>query len=80
MIVSENEGEVYDLIDYQFAREVMRTHPRIISIYDKLLPALYQFAAYQAVFPVIQMVEENKLLAEQQYRFYKKIYDIKGKK
>lgn len=70
---------VHDLTEYSFAREVCKSHPKIIMIYKKLLPILYQFAAYQCVFPVITMVEDSLLLAEMQLDYYKKIYEEKGK-
>jgi hypothetical protein len=69
---------VHDLLDYAFAKQVVADHPRIINIYDKLLPVLYAYAAYQAVWPVIQIVEDSKLLADMQLDYYKKIYTTKG--
>lgn len=69
---------VYDLTDFAFAREVVKDHPRIIAIYTKLLPALYLYAQYQGVWPVIQMVEDSKALLETQFDYYNKIYTTKG--
>lgn len=80
MIVSNKvpENNVHDLTDYAFAREVVKDHPRIIKIYEKLLPALYHFAQYQGVWPVIQMVEDSKLLLEMQLDYYSNIHKAKG--
>lgn len=75
----KKENNVYDFTDYTFAREVVRDHPRIIAIYTKLLPALYNFAQYQGVWPTIQMVEDSKLLLEMQLDYYSKIYNDKGR-
>ncbi len=75
----DKSATVHDFIDYAFAVEVCRDHPRIIKVYEKLLPVLYGFAQYQGVYPVIQMVEDSKLLLEMQHRFYKEIYKAKGK-
>ena len=72
------KNNIHDLTEYAFAREVVRDHPRIIKIYEKLLPALYRFAQYQGVWPTIQMVEESKLLLEMQLEYYSKIYKSKG--
>lgn len=69
---------VHDFLDYSFAREVVRDHPRIITVYEKLLPVLYGYAQYQGVWPVIQMVEDSKLLMEMQLDYYKKIHQTKG--
>lgn len=76
--VNKNKASIHDITDFAFAREVVRDHPRIIKIYETLLPALYQFAQYQGVWPTIQMVEDSKLLLELQYDYYKQIYDTKG--
>ena len=72
------QGSLHDITDYAFAREVVRDHPRIISIYSKLLPVLYAFGQYQCVWPVITMVEDSKLLAEMQLSYYRKIFLTKG--
>lgn len=72
------ENNVHDLTDFSFAREVVNDHPKILKIYEKLLPALYHYAQYQGVWPVIQMVEDSKLLLEMQLDYYSKIYNTKG--
>lgn len=72
------KDNLHDLTDFAFAREVVRDHPRIIAIYAKLLPALYKFAQYQGVWPVIQMVEDSKVLLEMQLAYYNKIFKSKG--
>ncbi len=80
-MIESSKGQihtVHDLTDYSFAKEVVRDHPRVIKIYEKLLPVLYAFAQYQGVWPVIQMVEESKLLMEMQLEYYRKIYVTKG--
>jgi hypothetical protein len=69
---------LHDFIDFQFSKEVVKDHPRIIAIYNKLLPVLYGFAQYQGVYPVIQMVEDSKLLLELQLDYYGRIYKTKG--
>ncbi len=73
-----NQGSVHDLSEYAFAVEVMKSHPRIISVYKKLLPVLYAFAHFQCVWPVITMVEDSKLLAEMQLTHYSRIFKSKG--
>lgn len=81
MITSKDKvqkNNVFDLTDFAFAKEVVKDHPRIIKIYEKLLPALYHFAQYQGVWPVIQMVEDSKLLLEMQLDYYSNIHKAKG--
>lgn len=60
-------------------KEVVADHPKIIKIYDKLLPVLYQYAQYTCVAPLIQMVEDSKALAEMQLRYSLKVIKNKGK-
>lgn len=72
-------GTTHDLAEYAHAREVVRDFPRVIRLYNKLLPVLYEFAQYQGVWPVLQMVEDSKLLMEMQLEFYEKIHKNKGK-
>lgn len=71
---------LHDFTDFAFARDVVKDHPRIIKVYEKLLPVLYNYAQYQGVWPVIQMVEDSKLLMEMQLDYYSKIYKNKGLK
>ncbi len=73
-----SDHNLHDLTEFAFATEVMKDHPRIISVYKKLLPVLYAFAHYQCVWPVITMVEDSKLLAEMQLQHYSKVYKSKG--
>lgn len=76
--MKKEKALVYDFLDYTFSREVVRDHPRILKIYEKLLPVLYQFAQYQGVWPVLQMVEDSKLLLEMQLSHYSQIHASKG--
>lgn len=75
----DSQHTVHNLTEFAFATEVMRDHPKIIKIYNALLPVLYKYAQYQCVWPTIQMVEESKILAEMQLDYYGKIYKRKGK-
>jgi hypothetical protein len=79
-VVESKDGvhTLHDLTDYMFAKEVVRDHPRVIQIYTKLLPVLYAYAQYQGVWPVIQLVEDSKLLMEMQLDYYNNIYKSKG--
>lgn len=74
----DDNHTVHDLTDFSFAKEVVRDHPRVIQVYTKLLPVLYAYAQYQGVWPVIQMVEDSKLLMEAQLDYYNRIYKTKG--
>jgi len=79
MLDMVDQGSVHDLTEYSVAIEVIKSHTKIINIYAKLIPVLYHFAAYQAVWPVLQLVEESKLLAETQLAYYQNVLKTKGK-
>lgn len=64
--------------EFAEAREVVKDLPKIIKVYEKLLPVLYQYAQYECIWGVLQMVEDSKILAEMQLRYYSKIYKNKG--
>lgn len=78
VLKSDSGHTLHDLTDFAFAVEVMRDHPKIIEIYRKLIPVLYGYAQYQGVYPVLQMVEDSKLLLEMQLSYYSKIHQTKG--
>lgn len=79
MIESKKSDNTHSLKDYAYAKEVVRDFPKILSIYNKLLPVLYPYAQFTGVWEVIQSVEDCQTLMKIQYEFYKKIYDKKGK-
>lgn len=78
VVVSNDKHTIHNLLDYHEAKTVVQDFPRIIKIYEKLLPALYHYAGYQGVWPVIRLVEDSKLLLELQLDHYSKIYKNKG--
>ncbi len=79
VLVSDmDQGSVHDLQEYSIAKEVIKSHTTIIGVYTKLLPVLYHFAQFQTVWPVIELVEESKLLAEMQLQHYTKVLNSKG--
>jgi hypothetical protein len=78
LLSTEESHSLHDLTEFAFSKEVLKDHPRIISVYSKLLPVLYAFAHYQCVWPVIQVVEDSKLLCEMQLQYFQKIHKTKG--
>lgn len=79
MVDGSTKNNTFDFIDFAFSKEVVRDHPQILALYNRMLPELYKFAQYQAVWPTIQMVEDSKLLAEMQLDYYSKIHKSKGR-
>lgn len=79
MIESSKSSNTHSLKDYAYAKEVVADFPKVLSVYSKLLPVLYQYAQYQGVWEVIQSVEDCQTLMKIQHEFYKKVYANKGK-
>ncbi len=79
MIESTKGGNTHSLKDYAYSKEVVTDFPKVLSVYSKLLPVLYQYAQYQGVWEVIQTVEGAQTLMKIQYDFYQKVFTNKGK-
>lgn len=77
--MAKNSASVHDFIDFAFAVEVVRDHPQILALYNRILPELYKFAQYQSVWPVITMIEDSQLLASMQLDYYGQIHKSKGR-
>lgn len=75
----KNKASVHDFIEYSFSAAVHKDFPKIIRMYSKMLDFLYQHGRYAGVAPVIASIEENKLLMEIQYDYYRRVYERKGK-
>lgn len=78
-VLESKKGETYSLADYAYSKEVVKDFPKVLLVYSKLLPVLYQYAQFTGVWEVIQSVEDCQTLMKIQLEFYKKIYDKKGK-
>lgn len=56
----------------------MEDFPRILKLYEKLLPALKPHQQYMGVATVVQSVEDAQILMRMQMNAYEKIYKAKG--
>lgn len=74
------KSQIYNFMEYTSSREVVKDFPRVLGVYEKLLPVLYEFAQYHGVWITIQAVEDAKLLMEMQLEQAKQIYKRKGLK
>lgn len=68
----------YSLTDYAISRQVCEDLPKIISIYNKLIPVLSHYQHYTGVAHVLELVHDSKTLLEIQHRYHKNIYKAKG--
>lgn len=73
------KGTKHDFLEFAYSKRVVEDMPKIISVYRKLLPVLYQYQQYTTIWNVIQSVEDSKLLAELQLTYYQTIYEKKGR-
>jgi hypothetical protein len=78
-MIESSKSNTHSLKDYAYSKEVVRDFPKVLSVYNKLLPVLYQYAQYTGVWEVIMAVEDCQSMMKIQHDFYKKIYENKGK-
>jgi hypothetical protein len=77
--MNKNTDNLHDLTDFAVAQAVVEDFPKIMLMYDKLLPALDKYQHYLAVASVIIAVEEARTLMDMQFSQFKKIHESKGK-
>lgn len=75
----KEQTNLYDLTDYAIASQVMKDFPKVMKIYEKLLPALGHYQHYLAVASVIIAVEDAQTLIRMQMEQFEKIKASKGK-
>lgn len=75
----KEQTNLYDLTDYAIASQVMKDFPKIMKIYEKLLPALSHYQHYLAVASVVIAVEDAQTLIRMQMEQFEKIKASKGK-
>lgn len=72
------QSTLHDLTEFAIAKDVMVDFPRILAIYEKLLPALNHYQHYMGVATVIQTVSEAQILMKMQLSQFKQVYKNKG--
>lgn len=73
------KGSRHDFLDYAFSKEVVRDFPKLLVIYNQLIPVLEKYRQYTGAVEVLSAVYDCKTLLEIQLTYYKRIYDKKGK-
>lgn len=74
-----NTASLHDLTDFAIAKQVTEDFPKIMLMYDKLLPALENYQHYLAVSSVILAVQDAQTLMRMQLEQFEKIHNEKGK-
>lgn len=75
----KNIASLHDLTEFAVAKAVTEDFPRILSMYDKLLPALNQYQQYLGVASVVIAVQEAQTLMRMQLEEFEQISKNKGK-
>jgi hypothetical protein len=70
---------LHNFTEYAYAANVVEDFPRILAIYQKLIPALQPHQAYTGVALVLQAVLESQALMQRQLKHYNQVYQTKGK-
>lgn len=74
----QNTASLHDLTDFAISKQVMEDFPKIMLIYDKLLPALNNYQHYLAVSSVIMSVQDAQTLMRMQMEQFEKIHESRG--
>ena len=69
----------HDFIENAFAKAVTTDFPAVIYVLNKMSESLHPYSKYQAVWHIIQTIEDNKILMQLQLDHYSQIYKNKGK-
>ena len=72
-------GDLHDMTDYAFAKDIHKEFPPIIKELDKVLKLLYANSSYMACQHTIQAIVESQEMMEQQLRLTASILEKKGK-
>lgn len=76
---NKNTASLHDLTDYAIAKQVLDDFPKVMMIYDKLLPALDKYQHYLAVSSVMMAVEDAQTLMRMQMEQFESIHKSRGK-
>lgn len=78
MVKSSKNADKFDFIEFAHSKRVIVDLPKIISVYEKLIPVLQGFRQYTVAGAVLDEVLEALTLAEIQYQYYSEVYRNKG--
>lgn len=75
----KKSASLHDLTDFAVAKQVVEDFPKIMNIYNALLPALAHYEHYLVASNVIGAVKDSQTLMNMQMEQFQKILDAKGK-
>lgn len=68
----------HNLIEYHFAKQVVKEFPRLKKILDETYKSLYDQRHFLCAEHVLQSIRESQEMIERQYVYYRKVLDNKG--
>lgn len=77
-MLDSTDGKRYSLEEYAHSKQVCKDLPKLISIYDKLIPVLAEYQCYTGAAQVLELVVDSKRLLEVQLNYYKRVNAKKG--
>lgn len=78
-VVKSPKGQKFDFIEYSYASKIVKDFPKLIAVYEKLIPILEKYRMYTGASEVLNSVYDCKTLLEIQYMYYRKVYNKKGR-
>lgn len=75
-----SEAKVYDYTEYSYSKQVLKDYPRLIGIFDKLIPVLEQYIHYTAAYHTLQAAQDSRALLRAHLNYYEKVNAKKGLK
>jgi hypothetical protein len=75
---SELNNKVFDLTDFAIAKSVTEDFPKVLKIYEKLLPALNHYNQYLGVSSVVLAVQDAQTLMRMQLEQFEQVKKSKG--
>jgi hypothetical protein len=75
----KDKNNVFDLTEFAYSENVVKDFPKLIHIYEQLLPTLSAYSHYTVAWQVREAVLDALSLAHIQYDYYSHINEIKGK-
>lgn len=79
VVVDSSKGEMFDLTEYYMSLQVTKDLPRLMSVYEKLIPVLTAYQHYTVASEVLDAVLECQMLLEIQLEHFTKVKESKGR-
>lgn len=72
-------GTRHNIVEYQFAKDVVKEFPRVKKVLDDTEKMLYNQRHFLCVQHVLDAIHESQEMINRQYVYYKTVLDRKGR-